>query len=155
MRGLVSSCKSLVARVQAEARTAVLSHLEGLNHTYLHRSADLETARAIVLNAKMRRVSVCGATETLLVDRAAAQHLLPPIAADLIAAGCEVIVPAQTCCGQPMTNTGCHQEAAATEALMVKAVGPRSNNAIAALRTVWMLYVVLRAYSMKHFSNRQ
>ncbi|WP_312598473.1 glutamate-5-semialdehyde dehydrogenase, partial [Brevundimonas sp.] len=82
--------KSLVARVQAEARTAVLSHLEGLNHTYLHTSADLETARAIVLNAKMRRVSVCGATETLLVDRAAAQHLLPPVAADLIAAGCEL-----------------------------------------------------------------
>lgn len=82
--------KSLVARVQAEARTAVLSHLEGLNQTYLHRSADLETARAIVLNAKMRRVSVCGATETLLVDRAAAQRLLPPVAADLIAAGCEL-----------------------------------------------------------------
>ncbi|WEK40370.1 MAG: glutamate-5-semialdehyde dehydrogenase [Candidatus Brevundimonas colombiensis] len=82
--------KSLVARVQAEARTAVLSHLEGLNHTYLHRSADLETARAIVLNAKMRRVSVCGATETLLVDRAAAERLLPAVAADLIAAGCEL-----------------------------------------------------------------
>lgn len=80
--------KSLVARVQAEARTAVLSHLEGLNHTYLHEAADLETARAIVLNAKMRRVSVCGATETLLVDRAAAQRLLAPVAADLIAAGC-------------------------------------------------------------------
>lgn len=82
--------KSLVARVQAEARTAVLSHLEGLNHTYLHPSADLETARALVLNAKMRRVSVCGATETLLVDRAAARRLLPPVAADLIAAGCEL-----------------------------------------------------------------
>ncbi|WP_295184525.1 glutamate-5-semialdehyde dehydrogenase [uncultured Brevundimonas sp.] len=82
--------KSLVARVQAEARTAVLSHLEGLNHTYLHEAADLETARAIVLNAKMRRVSVCGATETLLVDRAAARRLLPPVAADLIAAGCEL-----------------------------------------------------------------
>ncbi|MBB5771987.1 glutamate-5-semialdehyde dehydrogenase [Brevundimonas vesicularis] len=82
--------KSLVARVQAEARTAVLSHLEGLNHTYLHEAADLETARAIVLNAKMRRVSVCGATETLLVDRAAAQRLLPSVAADLIAAGCEL-----------------------------------------------------------------
>lgn len=82
--------KSLVARVQAEARTAVLSHLEGLNHTYLHQSADLETARAIVLNAKMRRVSVCGATETLLVDRAAARRLLPPVAADLVAAGCEL-----------------------------------------------------------------
>ncbi|KJV43059.1 glutamate-5-semialdehyde dehydrogenase [Brevundimonas sp. KM4] len=82
--------KSLVARVQAEARTAVLSHLEGLNHTYLHEAADLNAARAIVLNAKMRRVSVCGATETLLVDRAAAQRLLPPVAADLIAAGCEL-----------------------------------------------------------------
>jgi len=96
--------KSLVGRVQAEARTAVLSHLEGLNHTYLHEAADLETARAIVLNAKMRRVSVCGATETLLVDRAAAQRLLPPVAADLIAAGCELrgdedaraLVPAMT-----------------------------------------------------------
>lgn len=96
--------KSLVARVQAEARTAVLSHLEGLNHTYLHEAADLDAARAIVLNAKMRRVSVCGATETLLVDRAAAQRLLPPVAADLIAAGCELrgdadaraLVPAMT-----------------------------------------------------------
>jgi glutamate-5-semialdehyde dehydrogenase len=82
--------KSLVARVQAEAKTAVLSHLEGLNHTYLHEAANLETARAIVLNAKMRRVSVCGATETLLVDRAGAERLLPPVAADLIAAGCEL-----------------------------------------------------------------
>ncbi|MFN7108976.1 MAG: glutamate-5-semialdehyde dehydrogenase [Brevundimonas sp.] len=82
--------KSLVARVQAEARTAVLSHLEGLNHTYLHEAADLEVARAVVVNAKMRRVSVCGATETLLVDRAGAERLLPPVAADLIAAGCEL-----------------------------------------------------------------
>lgn len=96
--------KSLVARVQAEAKTAVLSHLEGLNHTYLHEAADLNAARAIVLNAKMRRVSVCGATETLLVDRAAALRLLPPVAADLIAAGCELrgdeaacaLVPAMT-----------------------------------------------------------
>ena len=82
--------KSLVARVQAEARTAVLSHLEGLNHTYLHHAADVDAARAIVLNAKMRRVSVCGATETLLVDRAGAERLLPPVAADLLAAGCEL-----------------------------------------------------------------
>jgi glutamate-5-semialdehyde dehydrogenase len=96
--------RSLVARVQAEARTAVLSHLEGLNHTYLHQAADLDQARAIVLNAKMRRVSVCGATETLLVDRAGAERLLPPVAADLIAAGCELrgdaearaLVPAMT-----------------------------------------------------------
>ena len=82
--------KSLVARVKAEARTAVLGHLEGLNHTYLHEAADLETARKVVLNAKMRRVSICGATETLLVDRAAAERLLPPVAADLIAADCEL-----------------------------------------------------------------
>jgi glutamate-5-semialdehyde dehydrogenase len=82
--------KSLVARVQAEARAPVLSHLEGLCHTYLHAAADLAKARAIVVNAKMRRVSVCGATETLLVDAAAAERLLPPIAADLIAAGCEL-----------------------------------------------------------------
>ena len=80
--------KSLVARVKAEARTAVLGHLEGLNHTYLHEAADLETARKVVLNAKMRRVSICGATETLLVDHAAAERLLRPVAADLIAAGC-------------------------------------------------------------------
>lgn len=96
--------KSLVARVQAEAKTAVLSHLEGLNHTYLHQAAEVDAARAIVLNAKMRRVSVCGATETLLVDRAGAARLLPAVAADLIAAGCELrgdpeslaLVPAMT-----------------------------------------------------------
>ena len=82
--------KSLVARVKAEARTAVLGHLEGLNHTYLHQAAELDTARRVTLNAKMRRVSICGATETLLVDRAAAARLLPPVAADLIAAGCEL-----------------------------------------------------------------
>lgn len=82
--------KSLVARVQAEARTAVLGHLEGLCHTYLHAAADLEKARRIVLNAKMRRVSVCGATETLLVDRPGAGRLLPAVAADLLAAGCEL-----------------------------------------------------------------
>ncbi|CAN5391646.1 glutamate-5-semialdehyde dehydrogenase [soil metagenome] len=80
--------KSLVARVQAEARVPVLGHLEGLNHTYLHASADLDMARQIVVNAKMRRVSVCGATETLLVDAAAAGRLLPPVAEALIAAGC-------------------------------------------------------------------
>jgi glutamate-5-semialdehyde dehydrogenase len=82
--------KGLVARVQAEAKAPVLGHLEGLCHVYVDASADLETARAIVLNGKMRRVTVCQTTETLLVDRAAAQRLLPPIAADLIAAGCEL-----------------------------------------------------------------
>ncbi len=82
--------RSLVERVRAEARVAVLGHLEGVNHVYVHVSADPATARAIVLNAKMRRVSVCGAAETLLVDAAIAEALLPAIAADLIAAGCEL-----------------------------------------------------------------
>ena len=80
--------KSLVARVRAEARVAVLGHLEGLCHTYVHAAADPVKARAIVLNAKMRRTSVCGATETLLIDRAVAPALLPGIAQDLQHAGC-------------------------------------------------------------------
>lgn len=82
--------KSLIARVQAEAKAPVLGHLEGLCHTYLDGAADLDVARRVVLNAKMRRVSVCGATETLLVDLAAADRLLPAVAADLITAGCEL-----------------------------------------------------------------
>ncbi len=82
--------KSLVARVQAEARAPVLGHLEGLNHIFVHEAADLKKAADIVLNAKMRRVSVCGSAETLLIDRAAAGKLLPPIADVLIKAGCEI-----------------------------------------------------------------
>lgn len=82
--------KSLVARVQAEARAPVLGHLEGLNHVFVHEAADLKKAADIVLNAKMRRVSVCGSAETLLIDRAAAGKLLPPIADVLIKAGCEI-----------------------------------------------------------------
>ena len=82
--------RSLVERVRKEARVAVLGHLEGLNHTFLHAAADLEKAVAITLNAKMRRTSVCGATETLLVDVAAAERLLPPVAAALMAAGCRL-----------------------------------------------------------------
>jgi glutamate-5-semialdehyde dehydrogenase len=80
---------SLIERVQREARMPVIAHLEGLCHTYIDGAADPEKARAIVLNAKMRRVSICGATETLLVDRKAAA-MLPPILADLRAAGCEL-----------------------------------------------------------------
>ena len=82
--------KSLVARVRAEARVAVLGHLEGLCHTYVHVRADPDIARAVVLNAKMRRTSVCGSTETLLIDAGAAPSLLPLIAADLEAVGCEL-----------------------------------------------------------------
>lgn len=82
--------RSLVERVKNEARVAVLGHLEGVNHVYVHAGAGADTARAVVLNAKMRRVSVCGAAETLLIDQAVASALLPDIAADLIAAGCEI-----------------------------------------------------------------
>jgi glutamate-5-semialdehyde dehydrogenase len=81
--------KSLVARVQAEARAPVLGHLEGLCHTYIDAGADPAKAVAIAVNAKMRRVSICGATETLLVDRAA-KALLPLIASALTEAGCEL-----------------------------------------------------------------
>jgi glutamate-5-semialdehyde dehydrogenase len=81
---------SLIERVQREARMPVIAHLEGLCHTYVDGAADPEKARAIVLNAKMRRVSICGATETLLVDRKAAARMLPPILGDLRAVGCEL-----------------------------------------------------------------
>ncbi len=82
--------KGLVERVQREARVAVLGHAEGLNHTYVHAGADPHLARAIVVNGKMRRVSVCGATETLLIDAEAAASMLPDIVTELTAAGCEV-----------------------------------------------------------------
>jgi len=82
--------KSLVARVQAEARLPVFAHLEGVCHVYVDKAADLEMAKTIVLNAKMRRTGVCGAAETLLVDRAAAPTHLMPLIAMLIDAGCEV-----------------------------------------------------------------
>src|SRR3984893_8146006 len=81
---------SLIERVQRESRIPVIAHLEGLCHTYIDRAADPEKSRHIVLNAKMRRVSICGATETLLVDRPVAANLPPPILADLRAAGCEL-----------------------------------------------------------------
>jgi glutamate-5-semialdehyde dehydrogenase len=80
--------KSLVARVQEEARVPVFAHLEGICHTYVHAAAKPHEAIAIVVNAKMRRVSVCGATETLLIDRAVAPELLPKIAAALRERGC-------------------------------------------------------------------
>jgi glutamate-5-semialdehyde dehydrogenase len=81
--------KSLVERVQREARVPVLAHAEGLCHTYIHEAADHAMARRIVANAKMRRTGICGATETLLIDRAIAPALLPLIIADLRALGCD------------------------------------------------------------------
>ena len=82
--------KSLVARVQAEARVPVFAHLEGVNHVYVDKAASLDMAKEIVLNAKMRRTGVCGAAETLLVDRAAAATHLKPLVTMLLDAGCEV-----------------------------------------------------------------
>ncbi|ASV85688.1 glutamate-5-semialdehyde dehydrogenase [Ochrobactrum quorumnocens] len=82
--------KSLVARVQSEARVPVFAHLEGICHLYIDKSADLDMARAIAVNAKMRRTGICGATETLLVDRAVAQTHLVPVLEDLASKGCEI-----------------------------------------------------------------
>jgi len=82
--------KALIERVQKEARVPVIGHLEGNCHVYIDRDADLNMARAIALNAKMRRTGICGAAETLLVDEACAATHLAPIVADLLAAGCEV-----------------------------------------------------------------
>jgi glutamate-5-semialdehyde dehydrogenase len=82
--------KELVARVEAEARVPVFAHLEGVCHVYVHAPADLDTAKKIVLNAKMRRTGVCGAAETLLIDRKLASTHLKPLVAMLIEAGCEV-----------------------------------------------------------------
>ena len=82
--------KSLVARVQAEARVPVFAHLEGVCHVYVDKAASLDMAKKIVLNAKMRRTGVCGAAETLLVDRAGAGSQLKPLIEMLIAAGCEI-----------------------------------------------------------------
>jgi glutamate-5-semialdehyde dehydrogenase len=82
--------KSLVARVQSEARVPVFAHLEGVCHVYVHKAASLEMAKKIVLNAKMRRTGVCGAAETLLVDRDCAATHLKPLIEMLIDAGCEI-----------------------------------------------------------------
>jgi len=82
--------KSLVARVQQEARVPVIGHLEGNCHVYVDRAADLNMARAIVKNAKLRRTGICGAAETLLVDEGCAATHLAPIVRELLDAGCEV-----------------------------------------------------------------
>ncbi|QAY79829.1 glutamate-5-semialdehyde dehydrogenase [Sphingosinicella sp. BN140058] len=93
--------KALVERVSREARVPTLGHLEGICHTYVHQSADPAKAAAIVANAKMRRVSVCGSTETLLIDRSVAASLLPQIAQAL--EGCELRGDAEAHALVPMT----------------------------------------------------
>lgn len=82
--------RSLVERVQDEAKVPVFAHLDGINHVYVDRAADLDMARTVLLNSKMRRVGVCGAAETLLVDRACADTHLQPLVTALLDAGCAV-----------------------------------------------------------------
>ncbi len=82
--------KNLIKRVQDEARVPVIGHLEGICHVYLHEDADIDMARRIVLNAKMRRTGICGAAETILVDREASAGLVPNVVKALQEAGCEV-----------------------------------------------------------------
>ncbi|MFC4350504.1 glutamate-5-semialdehyde dehydrogenase [Fodinicurvata halophila] len=82
--------RGLIERVSEESRIPVLAHLEGVNHCYLHTAADPAKSTPLVVNAKMRRTGICGAAETLLVDRQVAQTLLPPLLSELRAAGCEL-----------------------------------------------------------------
>ena len=82
--------KNLIKRVQEEARVPVIGHLEGICHVYLHEDADTSMAKSIVLNAKMRRTGICGAAETILVDRSAAERIVPEVVGALQDAGCEV-----------------------------------------------------------------
>jgi glutamate-5-semialdehyde dehydrogenase len=106
--------KSLIARVQREARVPVIGHLEGICHVYVDRAADPEMARSIVLNAKLRRTGVCGAAETLLVDAAAERTHLAPLVRELLDAGCEVRGDAATCAVDarvvPATEADWHTE---------------------------------------------
>ncbi|HTN96248.1 MAG TPA: glutamate-5-semialdehyde dehydrogenase [Nordella sp.] len=102
--------KSLVARVQEEARVPVFSHLEGICHVYVDKAAELDMARKIVLNAKMRRTGICGAAETILVDRACAATHLKPVIAILADAGCEVRGCAQTQAADPRVKPASEED---------------------------------------------
>lgn len=102
--------RSLIERVMRDARVPVIGHLEGLCHTYVHHSADLEMARRVVLNAKMRRTGICGATETLLIDRACLDTHYRPIADALVAAGCELRGDAEVCARDPRAKPATEQD---------------------------------------------
>jgi len=102
--------RSLIERVMRDARVPVIGHLEGLCHTYVHRSADLEMARRVVLNAKMRRTGICGATETLLIDRACLDTHYAPIADALVAAGCELRGDAEVCARDPRAKPATEED---------------------------------------------
>lgn len=96
--------KNLIARVQADARVPVIGHLEGICHLYVHRSADVKMATELALNAKMRRTGICGATETLLIDRDCLETHLKPIVDTLIDAGCELRGDSQICAADTRIN---------------------------------------------------
>jgi glutamate-5-semialdehyde dehydrogenase len=93
--------RGLIERVQRDARVPVIGHLEGICHVYVDGAADLEMARAVVLNSKMRRTGICGAAETLLVDRACAATHLRPLLEALLEAGCEVRGDAESQAADP------------------------------------------------------
>src|SRR5207244_7616895 len=102
--------KSLVARVQAEARVPVFAHLEGICHVYVDNAAKLDMEQTIVLNGKMRRTGVCGAAETLLVDRAVASTHLKPLVTMLLDAGCEVRGDEATRAADPRVKAASEQD---------------------------------------------
>jgi len=102
--------KSLIARVQQEARVAVIGHLEGVCHVYVDRGANLDMAKHILLNAKMRRTGVCGSAETLLVDRACASTHLSPLIKALLDAGCEVRGDASSARVDPRVKSATEQD---------------------------------------------
>jgi glutamate-5-semialdehyde dehydrogenase len=101
--------KSLVERVQRDARVPVFSHLEGICHVYVDRDADLEMAKSIVRNAKMRRTGVCGSAETILID-ASTPQFLEPIIRTLIDAGCEVRGDVAACAADPQVKTATDED---------------------------------------------
>ncbi|MCC7257722.1 MAG: glutamate-5-semialdehyde dehydrogenase [Gammaproteobacteria bacterium] len=106
--------RGLIERVMQDARVPVIGHLEGICHTYVHRSADVDMARQVTLNAKMRRTGICGATETLLIDRDCLATHYAPIADALVAAGCALRGDAEICArdlrAQPATEADWHTE---------------------------------------------
>ena len=102
--------RSLVERVQKGARVPVFSHLEGICHVYVDKAADTEMACRIVLNAKMRRTGICGAAETILIDRAGAERHLKPVIRTLIDAGCEVRGDAETQAADPRVKPATEQD---------------------------------------------
>jgi glutamate-5-semialdehyde dehydrogenase len=102
--------KSLVARVQAEARVPVFAHLEGVNHVFVHRAADLGMAKEILRNSKLRRTGICGAAETLLVDAGCAATHLAPLVKMLLDAGCAVRGDASVCAVDPRVSPAAPQD---------------------------------------------